>query len=226
MNVLAIDTARPSGSVSVLLRGSRTGTEPLGSGPKYEQVLFGAVGRLLDRNAVGLDAIDVFAAATGPGSFTGIRVGLAAAKALAESRDRPLVGVSSLRALACAGRGRAPRAALLDARRRELFAACYDEESRPLMSESLVTWDELEPRLRELGASLVADDPAVFDPDGPAAAASGWPVEVVHGGLADAVARLALQDAERGLAVPPEAVEANYIRRASARPPGTQADSR
>ncbi len=226
MHVLAIDTARPTGNLALLSPGEPASTEMLGTGPRYEEVLFGAIGRLLERHSLALDAIDLFAAATGPGSFTGIRVGLAAAKALAEANARPLVGVSSLRALAGAGEGLASRAALLDARRGELFAGCYDRDSRSLLPETLCTWDELEPRLRQFGAVLVADDPAIFLEGGPAAAASGWPTRLAPGGLAEFVAFLALQDSQRGLAVPPEAVEANYIRRASARPPGTQAAKR
>ena len=224
MNVLALDTARRGGSVSLLRGGEPAVTQALGSERRHEQVLFGAVSRLLESHSLALEAIDVFAAATGPGSFTGIRVGLAAAKALAEAHGKPLVGVSSLRALAASEPD--SRAALVDARRGELFVGCYDAGSRPLLPEMLGAWDDLEPRLRKLGATLVADDPSIFGPGGPAAAASGWPARVASGGLAEFVALLALRDAELGLGTPPEAVEANYIRRPSARPPGARPASR
>ncbi len=222
MLVLAIDTARSRGSVALLRQGGPADSEMLGTGPRYEEVLFGSIGRLLDRHAVDVSAVDVFAASTGPGSFTGIRVGLAAVKALAEANARPLVGVSSLRALAYACEDPAPRASVMDARRGEVFAGCFDPDAQPLLPETLCAWGELEPRLQQLDPVLVTDDPAIFQPGGPASAACGWTTRVVTGGLAGFVALLALQETERGRSVPPEAVEANYIRRASARPPAHQ----
>ncbi len=226
MHVLAIDTARRRGGLALLCRGKHVGSEALGPGARYEEVLFGAIAQLLDRHSVALSAVDVFAAATGPGSFTGIRVGLAAAKALAEASGRPLVGVSSLRALAFACSDPAPRAAVLDASRGEVFAGCYDRDARQLTPETLATWDALENGLRRFEPMLVTDDPAIFRPGGPAAAASGWTIRVVADGLARSVALLALQESERGLLAPPEAIDANYIRRPSATPPAPQPASR
>ncbi len=226
MNLLAIDTARAEGSLALLRSGSRTDTEPLGEGPRYGEVLFGAIERLLSGCSLRLRDLDAFAVATGPGSFTGIRVGLGAAKALAEVNGRPLVGVSSLRALASSRPGRSPRAALLDARRGELFAGCYGEDLVPLAPEMLGKWEDLSPFMEGLDAVLVANEPQIFEASGPAAAAAGWPREPGPRSLAVPVAMVARIDIEAGLGRSPEAVEANYIRRASAKLPSIQAASR
>ena len=69
-----------------------------------------------------LEEIDCFAAASGPGSFTGVRVGLAAVKGLAEALGKPAVGISNLRALSLFGKA-ALRAVVLDARRGEVYGA-------------------------------------------------------------------------------------------------------
>ena len=226
MNLLAIDTARSEGSLALLRTGSPIATMPLGAGPRYGEVLFGEIDRLLSACSLRLGDVDAFAVATGPGSFTGIRVGLAAAKALAEANGRPLVGVSSLRALAWSRSGSSPRVALLDARRGELFAGCYGEDSVPVMPEVLGKWEALAARLQGLDPVLVANEPRIFEAGGPAEAAAGWPREPGPRSLSVPVAHVAQRDIATGLGRLPEAVEANYIRRASATPPPIQAASR
>ena len=226
MNVLAIDTARSEGSIALMPGEAPIETRSLGEGPGYGEVLFGAIEQLLSACSLGLGDMDAFAVATGPGSFTGIRVGLGAAKALAEANGTPLVGVSSLRALASSCRGPSHRVALLDARRGELFAGCYSEASRPVTAEMLGSWEDLAPHLRDLDPVLVGNEPRIFEAGGPAAAARGWLRKAGPPSLAEPVAILARQDVEHGLGQSPEAVEANYIRRARAQPPGAQAASR
>jgi len=83
-----------------------------------------------------------FAAASGPGSFTGVRVGLACVKGLAEAVGRPAVGVSNLEALARCGTARL-RAAVIDARRGDIYGAVYDDAGRivsPEIVSRLDTW--------------------------------------------------------------------------------------
>ena len=220
MNLLAIDTARSEGGVALLRDGALAGFASLGSGPKYGEVLFGAIECLLADHAVALHDMDGFASATGPGSFTGIRVGLVAAKALAEAHAKPLVGVSSLRALARSAPLAGRRAALLDARRGEIFAGFYDHSARPLFAETVGRWDELAPSIRDLGLPLVANEPSLFETGGPVADGAALPRRMGPAALAREVALLAARDIEAGRGCPPETVEANYIRRPGAVPPG------
>ena len=228
MNLLAINTARGEGDVA-LLRGDNVVCElSLGRAPGFDRVLFGAIDELLASQDLGLSGIDGFAAATGPGSFTGIRVGLSAAKALSEAHGCPLVGVSSLRALARAATEARPdaiRVPVLDARRGELFAGFYDRNAKPVAPETVGAWSSLALRVRELDADLVTNEPQLFEPAGPVGAAGRY--LVAPPALAGAIALIAAREIASGRGALPESVEANYIRRPSASPPRwTQAAKR
>lgn len=218
MNLLAIDTARHEGSIALLCDGVVSETS-LGKGPGFGETLFQAIERLLAERSLALRDIDFYAAATGPGSFTGIRVGLVAAKALAETNRKPLVGVSNLRALASLARGGAVRVPVLDARRGGLFAGFYAADCEAIRPDAYCRWTELEPELESLGATLVSNEKGLFEAGGALAAASDAVRQAVPGALAAAVARVAAGEVAAGRACRPEQVEANYIRRPNARLP-------
>ena len=228
MNLLAINTARGEGDVALLCGGHVVCEFSLGGAPGFDRVLFGAIDELLASRNLALSEIDGFAAATGPGSFTGIRVGLSAAKALSEAHGCPLVGVSSLRALARAATEARPdaiRVPVLDARRGELFAGFYDRNARPVAPETVGDWSSLAPRVREFDADLVTNEPQLFDPAGPAGGAGRH--LVAPAAVAGAIAVIAAEEIASGRGALPESVEANYIRRPSASPPKwTQAAKR
>ena len=132
--VLAVDATNEFGSLA-LAEGQGIIEEVLLHSPEgFGHVLFGRIGALLDRHGLKPAAIDCFAAASGPGSFTGVRVGLACVKGLAEALGKPAVGVSNL--LAVSTFGSLPlRAAVLDARRGEVYGAVYDDCGRPVSPE-------------------------------------------------------------------------------------------
>lgn len=223
MNLLAVDTARAEGSVALMLKGEVAEVLSLGAGPGFGEALFGAIEALLARHGVRLAELDGFAAAAGPGSFTGIRIGLSAAKALAEAHGKPLVGVSNLRAVASAAPD-APGSAwapLLDARRGELFAAVYGGNAEVLLPETAGSWASLAGRLREFSPELVTSEPSIFDEGGSAAAGTGWTRRIVPSALAGSVANLAAREFAAGNGGPPETVDANYIRRPDATPAGS-----
>jgi tRNA threonylcarbamoyladenosine biosynthesis protein TsaB len=119
--LLAIDTCGPSGSVA-LGRLSGQAVEIFGQieleGRSYSATLVAAVGEVLAQTGINLSELHAMVAVNGPGSFTGVRVGLAAAKGLAESARIPVVAVSRLEVLAA--KSGVPSAAL-DAHRREIF---------------------------------------------------------------------------------------------------------
>ena len=221
MKILAIDTARQEGGVALLLDGCVAGRVSLGTAPGFGEVLFGAIEELLAGRATVLGDLDGFAAATGPGSFTGIRVGLVAAKALAECHRKPLVGVSSLRALASSAPAGGSRVALLDARRGEVFSGCFDQDLRPVRPEAVGKWADLWPEVQKLAPLIVANESSLFESDGPVAAGAGLPRHMAPVSLAAEIGLLAARDIQAGKGQLPEAVEANYIRRPSAVPPGT-----
>ena len=118
MILLAFDTSSEHGSLALFRNGLLLEERAVEAPDGFGHVLFGEIEALLARHGVALRQLDRIAAASGPGSFTGIRVGLTAAKALAEALGCPVAAVSTLQALASFGSA-ARRAAVLDARRGE-----------------------------------------------------------------------------------------------------------
>jgi len=153
---------------------------------------------------VRLADIELYAAASGPGSFTGVRVGLAAVKGLAEVAGKPAVGVSSLVALAAWGSAEL-RAPLIDAKRGEVFAALFDREGVELIAESVLPFRAFAELVGERSVEYVS---AGFDPG---VASTHAPAE-----LAGMVARLAMARLATGERCDPASIEANYVRRSDA----------
>jgi tRNA threonylcarbamoyladenosine biosynthesis protein TsaB len=135
MKVLAIDTTSDAGSLA-LLDGDRVVEEAgIDGGPDgYAHLLFGAIQELLKRHSWTLADIDLYAAAAGPGAFTGVRVGLAAAKGLADAMGKPAAGVSNLQAYAAFEEGPV-RKVCIDARRGEVYRGVYNGELEPMGPE-------------------------------------------------------------------------------------------
>lgn len=203
--ILALDTTRESGSLA-LLRGEELLEELALRAPTgFAHVLYGSLAELLARQGAVVGEVDCFAAAAGPGSFTGVRVGLAAIKGLAEALGRPAYAVSNLQALATFGT--APlRAPLLDARRGEIYGAVYGAAGELVMPEVVAKLDRWMATLPP-AVEFVAQD--ALDLGGARVAAA--PRE-----LAGAVARIALARLLRGEAGDPAGLDANYVRRSDA----------
>jgi tRNA threonylcarbamoyladenosine biosynthesis protein TsaB len=201
--ILAIDTTRETGSVA-LFEGGRVIEEELIHAPEgFGHILYGHLAALLARRGVKLDRIDCFAAAAGPGSFTGVRIGLACVKGLAEAAGRPVAGVSNLQALAAFGSGPA-RATLIDARRGEIYGGLYDAGLRPLAPEAVT---KLDVWLKTLPAGVEIVSADRFE---------GLNYVSAPPAIAGAVARIAEMRLSRGEAMDPTAVDANYVRRSDA----------
>ena len=205
MRVLAVDTTAEFGSIAVAENGVVLDETPLHSPAGFSPVLFGHVERSLKRFSWSVSSIDCFAAAAGPGSFTGVRVGLSAVKGLAEATGRSAAAVSNLEALAWYGS--APlRAALIDARRGEVYGAVYDSEGRAVRPEivaGLDVWLESLAGLENL--EILTPDAAPFR-----SALAGRKV-TERRSLAAAVAQIA-----GGRCGAPAGIDANYVRRSDA----------
>src|SRR5437588_6989858 len=123
--ILAIETAGRAGSVA-LARGTKILSSAEGNAAESHSIsLLETVENILQQVGVELSDIDLFAAACGPGSFTGLRIGLATTKAFAVCTDRKCVGVSTLAAIAHAAGESEHTIALLPAGRDELFAKLF-----------------------------------------------------------------------------------------------------
>jgi tRNA threonylcarbamoyladenosine biosynthesis protein TsaB len=171
----------------------------------FSHVLFGEIEGLLVRQRVRLQEIELFAAAAGPGSFTGVRVGLAAIKGLAEVCGRRVVAVSNLEVLAEFGSADA-RAVVIDAHRGEVYAAVLDAGGRVIVPEAVLPFERFLTMLPERQVEWISMDPL---PD-------SRPFTQAPRALAGAIARLAIRRAEKGLARDPAAIEAGYVRRSDA----------
>ena len=213
--LLALDTTREFGSVA-LTRGSEVIEEILLHAPDgFAHVIYGRLRELLDKHGIRLQEIECFASASGPGSFTGVRVGLACVKGLAEACGKPAVAVSNLQAVSSFGSA-ALRAAILDARRGEVYAAVYDSTGRlvsPEIVASLPNWLRILP---ERPLEFVSTDFAPFG-----SALANTPFETIPRvtaplALAAAIARIASGRFLSGQVSDPAVLEANYIRRSDA----------
>jgi tRNA threonylcarbamoyladenosine biosynthesis protein TsaB len=210
MRILALDTTANFGSIALLDDNEVIEELLLHSPEGFGPIIFGQIERLLQRHSLQVSDIDLFAAAAGPGSFTGVRVGLTAAKGLAEATGRPVAGVSNLTALAECGSGPL-RAAILDARRGEIYGAVYDAELsvvRPEVVMPFLTWVD---SLPEKEIEFISTDFGPFR-----AGLAGTQFEqaavVEQRALAAAIGRTARQLPGED----PAAVDANYVRRSDA----------
>jgi tRNA threonylcarbamoyladenosine biosynthesis protein TsaB len=135
MIVLAVDTTTPSGSVALLRETEVVGEFNLESPSSHSTRLLGSVDFLLRGLGLDVQAVDAYAVAAGPGSFTGIRIGLSAVKSLAFASGRPVAAVSTLEALAVKIGSPPVRLAcpLLDAKKGEVYAALFEVRSGGLV---------------------------------------------------------------------------------------------
>jgi tRNA threonylcarbamoyladenosine biosynthesis protein TsaB len=170
MTILGFDTATRATAVALwspdgLALGARDDPPP-GERPRHTTRLMALIIELLDRAGLSWDDLERVAVGVGPGTFTGLRIGVATARGLALARRLPLVGISTLESLALGGidavalgttaAGIDAVAAVIDARRGEVFSAAWSRDRRMLMAPSVLTPDALAKRLGELGARVLA----------------------------------------------------------------------
>jgi tRNA threonylcarbamoyladenosine biosynthesis protein TsaB len=140
--VLGVDTATSATAVALRLAdGSIVEARddpPAGAHPGHATRLLGMTAELLDRHALKARDLDRIAVGSGPGAFTGLRVGVATARGLAQSLSAELVPVPSLSALARTAPAGAPVLAVIDARRREVFAASFAAPGGPQLASPAV----------------------------------------------------------------------------------------
>jgi tRNA threonylcarbamoyladenosine biosynthesis protein TsaB len=212
--ILAIDTTHEFGSLALVHAGDVLDEVLLHAPEGFGQILFGRIAQLLARHGRNITDVDCFAAASGPGSFTGVRIGLACVKGLAEAFGKPVVAVSNLAAMATFGS--APlRATVLDARRGEVYGAVYDACGKPVSLETVMRFPSWLATLPE-GVEFIATD---FAPFAPALAGTRFAqalVTIAPRPLAGAIGRIAAVEMRAGRAQDPAAIDANYVRRSDA----------
>lgn len=193
--ILSIDTTSEFGSIALTEANLVIEEVELHAPEGFGHVLYGHILQLLEKRGITVHRMECFAAASGPGSFTGVRVGLTAAKGLAEATGKRVVAVSNLRALASFGS--APvRATVIDARRGEVYAAVYNSQLELVMPEAVLKLENWLPAL-PAGYELISTIGA------PRA-------------LAAAIGRIAWNEFTLGRSSDPAEIDANYVRRSDA----------
>jgi tRNA threonylcarbamoyladenosine biosynthesis protein TsaB len=234
MLILAIDTSGQSGGIT--LAESDAGSFRLIesaaiAGGTFSAQLIPTLAALLKKHGYGVNDLGGFAAASGPGSFTGLRVGLSAIKGLAETLHKPIATVSVLEALSSMAEKTGKIAAAIDAGRKEVFLGLYQKDgiwsakkSGPQTStqsdhaltqqreELLTQQDFLATVATEQPAVIVTSDPALAE----LAANSHSAVVVVTAPGSEVVARIGAAKLLAGETVSVEALDANYLRRSDA----------
>ena len=219
MLLLVTDTSGRNGTVALARAGESSSTNeiqlieiaPLAGGA-FSAQLVPQIAGLLQKHALGKTDIGAFIVVSGPGSFTGLRVGLAAVKALAEILQKPIVPVSLLELVATASRAQGKIVAALDGGRREVFFGAYEiaGESVQVLREELLSQPEFLLAARE--STVVTPDSALAD----AARDAGLSVVAVDPPNSEMIARFGWTKLQAGETVPPERLEANYMRRSDA----------
>jgi tRNA threonylcarbamoyladenosine biosynthesis protein TsaB len=231
MRVLSVDTTTRAGSIAIVEDGRVVAERAGDAGRTHAERLPAEIVELIGANRLTLADIDLLAVASGPGSFTGLRIGIAAVQGLAIVLRRRVVPVAALDALAQIGsRGLEPSArvaAWMDAHRRDVFAACYEVGTAevfaperlisiegPTVGDPAATLDRWAGQSN--GASTVfIGDGAVLYADLIARAVPGGRV-LPAPPLAAAVGCIAVERARRGETVDPAAVQPLYVRRPDA----------
>jgi tRNA threonylcarbamoyladenosine biosynthesis protein TsaB len=224
--VLSIDTCDSRGSVAVLREDSVLALIEHESGIDYSSWLLPAVSGVLGKAGVRMEEMGGYAVAAGPGSFTGVRVGLTTVKGWAEVYGKPVVAVSRLEAIAeQAGNGLSYVAAFIDAQRGQVFGAVYRREgiALTLVGEEMVIapGEFVEEAVRlSIGEKIswVSPDPAHIL--GEAAWKEreklGEGIDEVSATLAGVIGRIGARRLREGKFTDALGLDANYVRRSDA----------
>jgi tRNA threonylcarbamoyladenosine biosynthesis protein TsaB len=240
MRILAIDTSTQSGGVAVmddnsvlssvfeLAKNENHGSHVPHASEEFSSRLFRYVDSALTRVGLTLPEIDIFAVTAGPGSFTGLRVGLTAVKAWSEVYGKPIAAISGLEAIAAQSRAADGAdssliAAFTDARRGQIYGAVFERRDGRLHSHS----PEVVARPEEFidlviraaegkQVRFVSPSTEILQEAIGASALRDSSIEKVLDDLAPWVGRLAFDRAQRGELVDALTLDANYVRRMDA----------
>jgi tRNA threonylcarbamoyladenosine biosynthesis protein TsaB len=218
MLLLVADTSGRNGNVALARAGEGDSREVRVievsslAGGMFSAQLVPQIAALLQKNGFSKADIGGFVVVSGPGSFTGLRVGLAAIKALAEILQKPIAAVSLLELVATASQAQGKVVAVMDGGRGDFFFGAYAiaGESVRVVREELLSKAEFLQQARES---------TVVTPDSNLAAAArdaGITVAAVEAPDAESIARFGWKKLQAGDVVSPEQLEANYMRRSDA----------
>lgn len=154
MRILAFETSAKAGSVALLSDGKLLGEYYLNCGMTHSRTLLKLAEELLTACEISPQQLDAVACAAGPGSFTGVRIGVAAAKGFAWGAEKPCVGVSTLEAMAHQAQSfEGAICCAMDARREQVYHAmfaCHADTITRLSEDCAISLEELAERLKKI----------------------------------------------------------------------------
>lgn len=220
--ILSVETATMAGSVALARGAEILGVISGDANISHSNTLLGDVDKLLTQTQIALPDLDLFAVATGPGSFTGLRIGIATIKALAATLGRPTTGIPTLEAVALSGGVSAETVALLPAGRGEVFTQLFSV-LRPDLVEALDEAAHIPParlfeRYGDLETVTWCGEGAIVNRELIESWAAGrdWKIAPQSNDLAAHVAHLALSRFNENQFDNPYALRAIYVRPADA----------
>ncbi|MGH9691692.1 MAG: tRNA (adenosine(37)-N6)-threonylcarbamoyltransferase complex dimerization subunit type 1 TsaB [Candidatus Acidiferrales bacterium] len=231
MLIFALDTSSPGGSVAVLRDQRVIGAVSTWTDEIYSSRMFRHVEFLLRELSLSLDQFDLFAVTAGPGSFTGLRVGLATVKAWAEVYNKPIAAINVLEAIAAQSHTSPAKVlvSVLDARRGQVYFAFYRKQDALLLdvqgNANVMTPEEfleaVDARAGTEEFAIVISTPAAISSALARFTAVRDPnrqiiVEQVSSVLAPVVGQLGYFRAQRGSLTDALSLDANYVRRTDA----------
>lgn len=222
MLILALDTTTRGGSVAVADDDRIVAVLPGDASRTHGERLPGELARVLEQAGIARERIDLLAVATGPGAFTGLRIGLSAIQGLAMALNKPVIGVSALDALAEQAAATPGDSILpwMDAQRGDVFATLIDRRSGATLEAPTAAGPRA---LLDAWRAHLAGRHAIFIGDAAArdAAVIGQHADgrwetLAPAPLAPQIALLGHRRARSGQAGPPHALEPIYVRRPDA----------
>jgi tRNA threonylcarbamoyladenosine biosynthesis protein TsaB len=227
MRFIVVDTADARGSVALFDKAELVCLEAHSTDEDYSSWLLSAVNRILPSSSLSLAELYGYAVCAGPGSFTGLRVGLTTVKAWAEIYGKPIAAVSRLEAFTV-NDSQADElfvASYIDARREQVFAALYSRRGdsfEPLGEESVTSLPDFVEKVKEKTGGKpvrwVTPDPKMLEslPEWPLLVASGHVVELAAPPFALRLGFLAYRKFRNGDTTDALSLDANYVRRSDA----------
>lgn len=156
MIILGMDTSSVNATVAVMNDKKLVAEYIISNDRTHSVIIMPLLEDMLKKSGLSLDDVDVFAVATGPGSFTGLRIGIASVKTLSQAKKKPVVGINSLESIAanlsmCDNTIVCP---IINARHNEVYNALY-ENGKEIASPRVIELDELLCELEKMGKKVI-----------------------------------------------------------------------
>lgn len=155
MKILALECASVSASVCIYENGKVIGEDFVRSGLTHSQTLMPMLKKVLDKTTTDIKTVDVFSCTAGPGSFTGVRIGVSAIKGMADAQNKPCFSTSTLETIAYPHRNfDGVVCAVMDARCNQVYTASFSGSERLFPDEAILI-DELGEKLKKLNKKVI-----------------------------------------------------------------------